>query len=56
MVIFKSMRLSPGSRVYKKFWKLFKVKDLRNVLYIFKAKDLRNVLYILKQEVYKKFL
>ena len=46
---FSSMRLSSGSRVYKEkkeFWKLFKAKDLRNVLYIFKARDLRNVLYI----------
>ena len=41
---FSSMLLSSGSRVYKNFWKLFKEKDLRNVL------------YILKQEVYKKFL
>ena len=32
----------------KGFEKLFKARDLRNVLYIFKARDLRNVLYILK--------
>ena len=35
-----TMRLRPGSRIYKKFGKLFKERYLRNVLYIFKARGL----------------
>ena len=43
------MRLSPCSRIYKNFWKLFKARDFRNVLYILKQGVIKIFYKLLKK-------